>query len=112
MAPFITDIPVHETNFRRAATIETVFNSPVTRYSSEFFEKTYYLITERDFQISIPESITINSLFPEKAISTRTLGIVNISNALFSRSMPLEGEELDVLNKTYKRLLSKTPTKL
>lgn len=112
MAPFITDIPVHETNFRKAATIETVFNSPISRYSTELFEKTYYLITERDFKPSIPESITINGLFPEKAISSRAISVVNISNVLFSNSKPLEGKELDVLNKTYRRLLSKTPTKL
>lgn len=112
MAPFITDIPVHETNFRRAATIETVINNPISRYSTELFEKTYYLITERDFKLPIPESITINGLFPAKAISSSTVSIVNISTVLFSNSKPLEGKELEVLNKTYRRLLSKTPTKL
>jgi hypothetical protein len=33
-----------------------------------------------------------------------------IINQIFKDSKPLRGRELEVLNKTYKRLLSRTPT--
>lgn len=112
MTPFITDIPVHEFSLRRAEAIEMFCNFPQTHYTSEIFEKTYFLLTEKDIvKTTLPKSITVSSLFPDNYISTKTLNVLSISNLIFANSKPLKGKELDVLNKTFKRLLSKTPTK-
>lgn len=38
--------------------------------------------------------------------------IIKIANDIFKNTKPLEGKELEILNKTFKRLLKKTPTRL
>ncbi len=38
--------------------------------------------------------------------------IITISNEMFKGSKPMNGRELQILNKTSSRLLSKTPTSL
>lgn len=38
--------------------------------------------------------------------------LISLANKLYKDAKPLEGKALEILNKTYKRLLSKTPTKL
>ena len=42
----------------------------------------------------------------------KTLEVVILSNEMFKGSKPMTGKELEVLNKTATRLLSKTPTSL
>lgn len=37
--------------------------------------------------------------------------IIKLANDIFKNTKPLEGKELEILNKTFKRLL-KTPTRL
>jgi len=38
--------------------------------------------------------------------------IIKLSNDIFKHTKPLEDKELEILNKTFKRLLKKTPTKI
>ena len=38
--------------------------------------------------------------------------IIKIANDIFKHTKPLESKELEILNKTFKRLLKKTPTRL
>ncbi len=38
--------------------------------------------------------------------------IIKLANNIFKHTKPLAGKELEILNKTFKRLLSKTPTRL
>jgi hypothetical protein len=47
----------------------------------------------------------------EKDIKQST-DIINMSHNLFKGAKPLEGKALEVLNKTFKRVFSKTPTRL
>lgn len=37
--------------------------------------------------------------------------LMALANELYKDAKPLEGKAIEILNKTYKRLLSKTPTK-
>jgi hypothetical protein len=38
--------------------------------------------------------------------------IIKLANEIFKNTKPLEGKEMEILNKTFKKLLSKTPTRL
>ena len=42
----------------------------------------------------------------------KTINIIHLSNKLFKDAKPLTGKELKILEETYSKLLSKTPTKL
>lgn len=112
MTPFLTDIPVSDFPIRKSDTIETVYNSPKQSYSTELFEKTYFLITKVENKIESPDYVTYNDLFEPESIDPKGISTLNLSNMLFKGSRPLGGKELEILNKTYDRLLSQTPTKL
>lgn len=112
MTPFVTDIPVSDFALNKSATIETVYNSPVHRYSTELFEKTYFLITNMESDIESPNYVTYNDIFEPELIDPQGISTINLSNMIFNGSKPLEGKELEILNKTYNRLLSQKPTKL
>lgn len=112
MTPFVTDIPVSDFQMNKSATIETVYNSPVQSYSTELFEKTYFLITNFENKIESPDYITYNDIFESELIDPKGISTVNLSSVFFHKSKPLGGKELEILNKTYNRLLSQSPTKL
>lgn len=72
----------------------------------------YFLVTElQEFfsHFQTQNIITYLSVSEQTELS-KQWNIVSIANEMFKGSQPMTGRELQVLKKTYKRLLSKTPT--
>ena len=108
----ITDIPPMENELRKAVAIETMAKgrSCIKEGSSEF----YFRLTNTDFEIpyiqylyKVSDIVTLNN----RTIDSQ-FDVISIANEIYKNAKPLEGIELSILNKTFTRLLSKTPTKI
>ena len=112
MLPFITDVPNQDFQAFRTITLEYQYDVPVREITTGLSYKPYFLVTDMGEMINYPKYITYNELFKTELLSHKSISAMHVSTMLFKGTKPLGGKELEVLNKTYKRLLSKTPTKL
>lgn len=112
MIPLLTNIPTPDFQLCKTLTIENQYITPIKKKVTGFDWESYSLITELGKMKVISNYVTYNELFKTESINPKAVSSIHISNLLFNGSKPLEGKELEVLNKTFKRLLSKTPTKL
>jgi hypothetical protein len=114
---FITELPEMRANVSQSVHIEKVDKKKTNCLNGWNFDglsrnywqtdiSTYHQRTSDFFKITQQESIK-NSIF----VGT-VANMISFSNELSKNARPLEDDKLDVLNKTYKRLLSKYPTRL
>lgn len=107
-----TDIPQADNNFRHTIT-ESRMATTLSK-SRKYDSKCYYLFTDVTVGDNLPytPSYYVSSDTTLLGSIDRQLTIIGLSVALFKDAKALEGEELNLMNKTYSRLFSKTPTRL
>jgi hypothetical protein len=114
---FITELPEMRANVFQSVHIEKVDKKKTDCVNGWVFDgssrnywetdtSTCYQRTSDFFKITQKDN-NLNSIL----VGT-TANMISLSNELSKNARPLEDDKLDVLNKTYKRLLSKYPTRL
>lgn len=108
----ITDIPQPDETFRRTFVTEKTETMAPTLTCRDRRILGDYTITGRDWLMGFRCDYTVLSNDEPLSSLGRQASIIAFANALFSGSKPLVGKEMEVLNKTFKRLRSSVPTKL
>jgi len=73
----------------------------------------YVVLCDRNLMpAEFKESLLLTSIVPEPTHFDKALNVVSLSNLMFKNSRSLSEKELDILDYTFSRLYSKTPTRL
>jgi len=110
--PILTDIPQMEEQFRRTFLTENCETSAMVKNVSKRYVRSYTLTPTEFGKNSLRSDYLLISGQDHFSDLGKQVSIISISNLLFQGSRPLGGKEMEVLNKTFTRLRSTTPTKL
>jgi hypothetical protein len=111
----VTDIPQADELFRRSFLTDHSETSIMSNTQLAARSKVpYYLVTCSDFEEKNPfrNDYVLLSTDEPLSIVDKQFSLVSLSQAMFKNARPLEGEGLAILNDTYSKFFSKTPTRL
>jgi len=108
----VTEIPQLEEQFRHTSIQFKEVKSMPTGKTLSSRNTCYFTITDFGFpEVVFKPSYYLTPIDP-LSISEKQFNLIGLSKELFKNAKHLGGPELAVLNKTYSRLFSKTPTRL
>ena len=108
----VTDIPEMQMYSRITATEVVKPRSVFRGLTVKGIENCYYTITEFIPPTLMHDSSYLLSYQSEISVKEKQFNLIGLSKELFKNSKYLGEAELAVMNKTYSRLFSKTPTRL
>ncbi len=112
--PLVTDLPQLEEQFRRTFLTQTVQSIAMSQTTTMDARLHCYLVTASDFCEKNPfrnDYVLLSSGEPLSSID-KQFSLISLSQAMFKNAKPLEGNDLAMLNQSYSKYFSKTPTRL
>lgn len=110
----VTDLPQIEEQFRRTLLSQSVQTIDMAHTTTTDARLHCYLVTATDFCGKSNFRNDYVLLSGNRQISTvdKQFSLISLSQAMFKNAKPLEGADLALLNQSYSRRFSKTPTRL
>ncbi len=106
------DISKVDEQFRRTFLAEKPEYVTDMPHQNIYLARSCYMATASDFVDAFRRDYIVLSTEPPIGIIDKQFSLISLSQAMFKNAKPLEGNDLALLNKTYSKHFSSTPTRL
>jgi hypothetical protein len=111
MCPLVSDIKVPLEQPQRITVTETIAHSHSSPKNNRKRYYYYYITETKSLDFGVPIYYTLSQIKTTQEIG-KQFTLISLAKEYNVNSKPLEGEQLEILNKTFNRLISKSPTRL